>query len=199
MSFPATPPTIRPKIADILVAPGEGVTFNGLGPTPLGQARLEWSRRGISRLEWVDSWSHEESHQDLGLFAATRPREDNRLATQLLIALFTAYRAGGDLTGWPLDLVGSPFQLEVWHLLRRLPFGKTASYGELGNLLGRPQAARAVGQACAANRIALLVPCHRALSKRAGPLHFRWGSERKQLLLELERGQEMIRVEPGPG
>jgi len=86
----------------------------------------------------------------------------------------------------PIAPRGTPFQHRVWDELRRIPFGRTTSYGELARLLGTPGAARAVGLANARNPIAIVVPCHRVLDSR-GRLHgYAYGLERKRRLLEFE-------------
>ena len=87
----------------------------------------------------------------------------------------------------PLDVRGSRFQRRVWQAIRAIPRGETRSYGELAAALGRPGAARAVASACAANPVALLVPCHRVVRTGGGPGGYRWGAERKRALLERER------------
>lgn len=87
----------------------------------------------------------------------------------------------------PLDIRGTAFQCRVWAALRALPAGTTATYGELAARVGAPGAARAVGGACAANRLAVLVPCHRALPAGGGSGQYRWGRARKQRLLRRER------------
>ncbi len=99
-----------------------------------------------------------------------------------------AYLAGhGPCAELSLDLPGTPFQRRVWAALGAIPYGETRSYGALAAALGlSPGAARAVGAACGANRISLVVPCHRAVGGD-GKLHgFRWGLQRKAALLALE-------------
>lgn len=86
----------------------------------------------------------------------------------------------------PLDLRGTPFQLQVWQALRAVPAGRTASYGEIADRIGRPTAARAVALACGANPVAVLVPCHRIVRQDGSRSGYRWGVERKQRLLERE-------------
>jgi len=93
----------------------------------------------------------------------------------------------GELPRLPLDLAGTPFQLAVWRALRDIPFGETRTYGEIAAKLGRPHAARAVASACAANRAAVVVPCHRVTPATGGTGGYRWGRERKRSLLALER------------
>jgi len=88
--------------------------------------------------------------------------------------------------GVPLDMRGTPFQREVWRALRAIPAGTTITYGELAARLGRPRSARAVGAACGANPLAILVPCHRAVARDGALTGYRWGVERKQALLERE-------------
>lgn len=87
----------------------------------------------------------------------------------------------------PLDLRGSAFQQRVWHALRRIPVGETLSYADLARRIGMPGGARAVAQACAANPLALAVPCHRVVRTDGSLSGYRWGVARKQALLERER------------
>jgi AraC family transcriptional regulator of adaptative response/methylated-DNA-[protein]-cysteine methyltransferase len=87
----------------------------------------------------------------------------------------------------PLDLLGTPFQREVWAELRRIPPGATASYAQVAQRVGRPAAVRAVANACAGNHAAVVVPCHRVLRSDGGLGGYRWGTDRKSALLERER------------
>jgi len=86
----------------------------------------------------------------------------------------------------PLDLRGTAFQLRVWKLLREIPPGQTRSYGAVAAAAGDPRAARAVARACATNRVALLVPCHRVVRGGGEAGGYRWGAERKRRLLVAE-------------
>lgn len=85
-----------------------------------------------------------------------------------------------------LDIRGTPFQKEVWNALCQIPLGKTMSYKEIAHKLKKPKAARAIGSACAANRIAILIPCHRALRCDGSISGYRWGINRKKQLLKIE-------------
>jgi AraC family transcriptional regulator of adaptative response/methylated-DNA-[protein]-cysteine methyltransferase len=89
----------------------------------------------------------------------------------------------------PLDPQGTPFQKRVWQELRRIPRGERISYSELARRIGRPTAVRAVARACAANPVAILIPCHRVVRQNGEMGGYRWGVERKRLLLEKEREQ----------
>jgi AraC family transcriptional regulator of adaptative response/methylated-DNA-[protein]-cysteine methyltransferase len=86
-----------------------------------------------------------------------------------------------------LDLRGTAFQLRVWQALRQIPRGQTRSYSELARELGDAKATRAVARACATNRVALLVPCHRVVGARGALTGYRWGLDRKRQLLDAER------------
>ncbi|MGD0940386.1 MAG: methylated-DNA--[protein]-cysteine S-methyltransferase [Terracidiphilus sp.] len=87
-----------------------------------------------------------------------------------------------------VDLRGTVFQLRVWQALRAIPRGETRSYSQLARELGNPNATRAVARACATNRVALVVPCHRVVGASGSLTGYRWGVERKQMLLDAERG-----------
>lgn len=83
---------------------------------------------------------------------------------------------------------GSAFQKRVWRELQRIPAGRTASYGDIARRIGAPRSARAVAQACAANPIAVAIPCHRVVRGDGTPGGYRWGPRRKALLLQAEAG-----------
>jgi AraC family transcriptional regulator of adaptative response/methylated-DNA-[protein]-cysteine methyltransferase len=87
----------------------------------------------------------------------------------------------------PLDIRGTAFQQRVWEALRAIPAGATATYAEIAQRIGKPGAARAVAGACAANEIALAIPCHRVVPADGRPGGYRWGSDRKAALLSRER------------
>jgi AraC family transcriptional regulator of adaptative response/methylated-DNA-[protein]-cysteine methyltransferase len=86
----------------------------------------------------------------------------------------------------PLDPRGTAFQQRVWQALREIPAGATASYRDIAVRIGEPTAARAVAQACAANAIAIAIPCHRVRRENGTLSGYRWGTERKRLLLDRE-------------
>ena len=89
----------------------------------------------------------------------------------------------------PLDIRGTAFQRRVWEALREIPAGQTASYSELAGRLGQPRAVRAVAGACAANALAVAIPCHRVIAADGKLTGYRWGVARKQQLLDNERGK----------
>ena len=103
-----------------------------------------------------------------------------------VVGLVEAPAIGLDL---PLDVRGTVFQQRVWQALREIPAGSTVSYAELARRIGAPQGARAVAGACAANALAVAIPCHRVVRNDGALSGYRWGVERKQALLEREGGR----------
>ena len=90
----------------------------------------------------------------------------------------------------PLDIQATAFQKRVWDALRRIPYGETRTYAEVAQDIGNPKAARAVGNACASNPVALVIPCHRVVKNDGSFGNYRWGHTRKKTLLELEKAQK---------
>jgi AraC family transcriptional regulator of adaptative response/methylated-DNA-[protein]-cysteine methyltransferase len=86
----------------------------------------------------------------------------------------------------PLDIQATAFQMRVWELLRKIPYGETVSYTQIAEQLGDKKKVRAVAQACANNRIAVVIPCHRVVAKDGKLSGYKWGVERKQALLKME-------------
>ena len=106
-----------------------------------------------------------------------------RLVAQV-VGLIEQPELGIDL---PLDVRGTAFQQRVWRALRQIPPGETASYAQIAQRIGSPTSVRAVAGACAANTLAVAIPCHRVVRSDGGLSGYRWGVERKQALLERER------------
>ncbi len=104
-----------------------------------------------------------------------------------MAALDAHLSAGGPRPEVPLDLRGTAFQIRVWRFLLGIPAGQAVSYAELATGIGAPRAVRAAASACAANRVAVLIPCHRVLRSDGGLGGYRWGLERKRTLLARER------------
>ena len=86
----------------------------------------------------------------------------------------------------PLDIQATAFQMQVWELLRKIPYGETVSYSQIAELLGDKKKVRAVARACANNRVAVVIPCHRVVGKNGNLAGYRWGIKRKEKLLEIE-------------
>lgn len=123
-------------------------------------------------------------------FPVAELRRDASLK-RLVRAAIDSVREGSDLGGGAagerLDLRGTVFQLRVWEALRRIPRGETRTYSQLAREMGMPKSTRAVARACATNRVALLVPCHRVVGVSGSLTGYRWGVERKERILAAER------------
>jgi AraC family transcriptional regulator of adaptative response/methylated-DNA-[protein]-cysteine methyltransferase len=96
--------------------------------------------------------------------------------------------AHGTVGPLPADLAATAFQWRVWEELMRIPRGQTRSYSDIARAIGRPRAVRAVARACASNRLALVVPCHRVVREDGSLGGYRWGIEAKERLLAIEAG-----------
>ncbi len=90
----------------------------------------------------------------------------------------------------PIDVQATAFQMQVWEELRKIPYGETLSYKQIAEKLGNPKAFRAVARACATNRVAVVIPCHRVVGSDGSLSGFRWGIERKKKLIETESTQK---------
>ncbi len=154
--------------------------------TRLGRLLMAATDRGVCRVEFgdteralVDALGAEFPH-------ATLHRAGTASAEELdawMTALTGHIDAGGPRPGLPLDVFGTALQIATWRFLTLLGDGETVSYGQAAARLERPRAARAVARACAANGIAVLIPCHRVLRADGGLGGYRWGIERKRALL----------------
>ncbi|WP_255505606.1 methylated-DNA--[protein]-cysteine S-methyltransferase [Alkalisalibacterium limincola] len=171
---------------------GEGMSiYYTVVECPLGRALVATTRRGVcsvalggsaagleaglaaefprARIERVDAGSPE--------FVAPRVAA---------VAAALAGRSGG--ADVRVELLGTAFQFRVWEALMRIPAGQTRTYAELARELGQPAAVRAVAGACARNKVAVLVPCHRVVRSDGSLGGYRWGLPRKQALLDREAG-----------
>jgi len=158
-----------------------------VGDSVLGPLAIAASLRGLCLLQ----------------FTADIDAMRTRLGPAFSGAAFVPARSGAPLEAWldalcagldgrgpwpllPLDLRGTAFQMRVWRFLQGIPPGTTRSYAEVAQAIGAPKATRAVGTACGANRVAMLVPCHRVLRGDGALGGYRWGLERKRALLAAE-------------
>ncbi len=158
--------------------------------SPFGWVIVGATERGLCWLSLANTRAEAEASLRAE-FPAAELRRDPSLA-RLVDAALASVREGTDLSesrgrADALDLRGTVFQLRVWQALRQIPRGETRSYSELARELGDPKATRAVARACAVNRVALLVPCHRVVGANGAPTGYRWGAERKEQLLAAER------------
>ncbi len=166
-------------------ARGERVAFTSL-LTPLGTVVAASTKRGVCAVKIGDRESAliDELHREFPL--ATVVRDDDELS-DVANVLADAVRGGAEATALPVDLEGTAFQMRVWNALRGVPYGETRTYSQLAERVGAPRAVRAVASACAANRVALVVPCHRIIRRDGALGGYRWGLETKRALLDAER------------
>ena len=148
-------------------------------PTRLGPMTVGATDRGICFLQFGADAEAIQREFPAAQVREAAPREQLR-EWSLRIAEFV----GGE---FPLALSGTAFQMKVWEYLRKIPAGETRSYAEVASGIGRPNAVRAVANACASNRVAVLVPCHRVIRGDGAMGGYRWGVERKAELLAGER------------
>jgi AraC family transcriptional regulator of adaptative response/methylated-DNA-[protein]-cysteine methyltransferase len=156
-----------------------------VGASDLGALLVAWSELGISAIQLGDNGEELAFAFERRFPGAALIQDEGEVATLLTrVASFIA-----DPTvplDLPLDVRGTPFELRVWAALREIPAGETASYSEVARRIGAPDAVRAVARACASNRIAVAIPCHRVIAADGNLSGYRWGVERKKALLARE-------------
>ena len=126
-----------------------------------------------------------------GAELSASPVDDSPELDAWIEAMNQHLSAGAPRPELPVDMRGNAFQLKVWQFLTGTREGDTLSYTQLADRIGQPKAVRAVASACARNRVGVLVPCHRVLRGDGSLGGYRWGLERKQALIELERTRKL--------
>jgi methylated-DNA-[protein]-cysteine S-methyltransferase len=155
------------------------MAMNNLSPfysylsTPLGLVEIGASETAIVSLFFCSEKEHEEADTPLLERASQQIRE-----------YFAGSRTEFDL---PLSLAGTPFQVSVWQALQNIPYGRTVSYGQVAQIIGRPKAVRAVGAANGQNPVSIIVPCHRVVGADGSLIGYGGGLDRKEWLLDHER------------
>jgi AraC family transcriptional regulator of adaptative response/methylated-DNA-[protein]-cysteine methyltransferase len=154
-------------------------------PSPLGYILLASTERGLCSVKLGDK--PETLEKLLATeFSEAELREDRRALKDAKKRVEAFLSGDATLTKLPLDVRGTVFQQRVWAELRQIPRGETRTYKEIATAIGAPKAVRAVGSACGANPLALVIPCHRALRTDGGLGGYAWGIKRKSALLQLE-------------
>ena len=169
---------------------GRPVTY-GVFESPLGKTMVAVTPVGVCAVAFADC------AEDLLAELRSRmpgcdPREDSGAVSSFASVLLTSLSSGAALSV-PLDVQGTAFQQQVWAALQAIPRGTTQTYTQVAQALGLPTtAARAVAQACAANPVAVAIPCHRVLGAKGDLRGYRWGMERKRRLLILEHAYPLV-------
>src|SRR5712692_10691808 len=171
---------------------GEGLSIQfTILDSPIGRLLLGATEKGICAVCIGSSDEAVESVLREDYYAADLARNDE--AMKGWSKYFHRYFEGQRFpAGLPVDVTGTAFQWRVWRSLHSIPYGSTVSYSGIAEAIGQPKAARAVARACATNRVAIVIPCHRVVG-RDGELHgYRWGMKRKRALLEQEARRKAI-------
>jgi O-6-methylguanine DNA methyltransferase len=147
-----------------------------------GKFMARYSEKGLAELNFPSRRAFSRAAKQNGVSAKIRKWHR---ATESTLKNILAGRKPKNLP--PLDLEGTEFQKSVWNALRKISSGKTKSYGEIAQVIGKPKAVRAVGGACGANPIPVLVPCHRVLAANKKLGGFSGGLDWKRSLLKRER------------
>jgi AraC family transcriptional regulator of adaptative response/methylated-DNA-[protein]-cysteine methyltransferase len=172
---------------------GKGMKINyTIAECPLGLLLVAVTDKGICSVTLGDKSEGLTGDLRAEFPQAEIARDETHLRAQVgaLLAHLAGQEPHPDL---PLDVQGTAFQKRVWEELRHIPYGHTASYGEIARRIGQPSATRAVARACATNLAALVTPCHRVVRENGELGGYRWGVERKRQLLEKEKSASLKR------
>jgi AraC family transcriptional regulator of adaptative response/methylated-DNA-[protein]-cysteine methyltransferase len=170
---------------------GESITF-ACRDTMLGPMIMAATKKGVCFVQFGDDKESlllklQEEFPKAEFTAS--PTQNTLELDSWMDALDKHISKGAPKPDLPLDLRGTAFQMKVWRFLLSVREGDVLSYGEVAALIDKPKAVRAVASACAANRIGVLIPCHRVLRGDGGLGGYRWGLERKRALLDAERAR----------
>jgi len=169
---------------------GRGAIINyTITPCSLGLLLVAATERGVCAVKLGDSDAALEADLTREYPSAKIHRADSVLSQPVDKLLNYLSGKQPDLQ-LPLDIQATAFQWQVWENLRAIPYGETRSYAEVAKAMGRPTAVRAVARACATNPVALVIPCHRVIREDRSLGGYRWGLERKDALLEQEKGRK---------
>lgn len=180
-------------------AGGRGVRIAyAIRESTLGSLLLAATERGLCAVRLGDSPADVRAALTSEFPRATL--SEDAAALGAYFAVVEALLAGEAVSpAWPgLDIAATPFQALVWQALLAIPRGTTTTYGEVARTIGRPRSVRAVAGACAANPVAVVVPCHRVVGKDGALTGYRWGVERKRALLARERAEKVLPGAPRP-
>jgi AraC family transcriptional regulator of adaptative response/methylated-DNA-[protein]-cysteine methyltransferase len=166
---------------------GQGMRIvYGIADSPLGKLLVAATASGICAIALGNLESELEDDLRARFTLAEITRDDAGLGETLhhLLSQLTEHPLAADL---PLDIRATAFQRRVWAALQAIPRGETRSYAQVAVEIGQPKAVRAVARACASNPVAVVIPCHRVIGTSGKLTGYRWGVERKQKLLQLEK------------
>ncbi|HKX84228.1 MAG TPA: bifunctional DNA-binding transcriptional regulator/O6-methylguanine-DNA methyltransferase Ada [Pyrinomonadaceae bacterium] len=164
--------------------PGIEIRYT-IADSPLGKMLVAATSRGICAVSFGDDSESLKKELESEFFAASISMDDKGLKTAVA-SILKGLKGERAILSLPVDVRASAFQMRVWSELRRIPYGETRTYGQIAEEIGRPKAVRAVARACATNPVAIVTPCHRVIGSDGKLSGYRWGIERKKLILEKE-------------
>lgn len=157
-------------------------------PSPIGRLTLVTMGEKLCRLAFPG-----EDHEEIMYYlkrnlpgTIIKVEEGDSTCREIINQLEEYFRGSRFSFTIPMELYGTPFQLTVWSALRAIPYGTTLSYGDIAKKIGRPKAARAVGQAVGSNPLGIIIPCHRVIGKNGRLTGFGGGLKIKEWLLNFE-------------
>jgi AraC family transcriptional regulator, regulatory protein of adaptative response / methylated-DNA-[protein]-cysteine methyltransferase len=160
-----------------------------IAKAPVGRVLIATTERGVCAVELGETDAEVEQSLRADFPSATIERDDEAHETWTRAVLSRIRQPGKHTSNQiPLDAKGTAFQQLVWAELQRIPIGERRSYSEVAESIGRPTATRAVARACATNRIAVVIPCHRVVRGDGELAGYKWGVDRKRTLLDEEAG-----------
>lgn len=166
---------------------GKGMKINfAITECELGRILVARTIKGLCSVSFADNDSELESNLKKEFPNAEIVKDANVLKEFLdeIVDILAGKRTQNEL---PLDIQATAFQMQVWDLLRKIPYGETVTYSQIAEMLGDRKKVRAVARACAGNRLAVVIPCHRVVAKNGELSGYRWGVKRKQQLLTKEK------------
>lgn len=169
---------------------GAGVLITyTIGDAPVGRVLVATTDRGVCAVEIGATNAEVERALERDFPSATIARDDDAHATWVRAVLDRVrHPASPRPNAIPLDVNGTAFQVKVWAALQQIPAGERRTYADVAASIGQPSATRAVARACATNRIAVVIPCHRVVRGDGDLAGYKWGAERKAQLLDEETG-----------
>jgi len=157
-----------------------------IADSPLGRMLVAATDKGVCAIQFARSDGELIEGLKREFPCAVRKPDQGGLQdwVETLLSTMTGHESNSAL---PLDIRATAFQRRVWTYLQSIPFGATRSYSQVAKAIGQPSASRAVARACAANPVAVVIPCHRVVREDGGVSGYRWGVGRKKVLLEMEQ------------
>lgn len=162
-----------------------------IAPTALGELLVAATGEGVCSVQFGDSATQLVADLEKRFDNAELARAD-KIFEKTVACVADLVDKPNTPIDLPVDIQGTAFQEKVWRVLRGIPVGATMNYKEVASAMGKPSAHRAVANACGANPLALLIPCHRVVRADGATGGYRWGLERKEILLQTESNQKHL-------